>query len=89
MSSFGQAGKTGTARKYTPQGYVNKYRASFVGFLPAQKPEFVVSIMVDDPKGKKYYGGQVAGPAFREIATQVAQQLNLNRTSVVARKDTP
>ena len=89
VPGFEVAGKTGTAQKYTPQGYVNKYRASFIGYLPAQKPEFVVSILVDDPKGKKYYGGQVAGPAFREIAKHVAEQLNLNRTSVVARKEAP
>ena len=89
VPGFEVAGKTGTAQKYTPQGYVNKYRASFFGYLPAQKPEFVVSILVDDPKGKKYYGGQVAGPAFREIAKHVAEQLNLNRTSVDARKEAP
>ena len=65
-----------------------KYRSSFIGILPAENPEFLVSILVDDPKGKKYYGGQVAGPAFREIATHVAEQLNLNRTAVVARKET-
>ena len=87
VPGFEVAGKTGTAQKYTPQGYVNKYRASFIGYLPAQKPEFVVSILVDDPKGKKYYGGQVAGPAFREIAKHVAEQLNLNRTAVVARQE--
>ena len=89
VPGFEVAGKTGTAQKYTPQGYVSEYRASFIGYLPAQKPEFVVSILVDHPKGKKYYGGQVAGPAFREIATHVAEQLNLNRTSVVARREAP
>ena len=89
VPGFEVAGKTGTAQKYTPQGYVNQYRASFIGYLPADKPEFVVSILVDHPKGKKYYGGQIAGPAFREIATHVAQQLNLNRTSVVARREAP
>ena len=89
VPGFEVAGKTGTAQKYTPQGYVSQYRSSFIGFLPAQKPEFVVSILVDDPKGKKYYGGQVAGPAFREIATHVAEQLNLNRTAVVARQEAP
>jgi cell division protein FtsI (penicillin-binding protein 3)/stage V sporulation protein D (sporulation-specific penicillin-binding protein) len=89
VPGFEVAGKTGTAQKYTPQGYVNQYRASFIGYLPAEKPEFVVSILVDHPKGKKYYGGQIAGPAFREIATHVAQQLNLNRTSVVARREAP
>ncbi len=89
VPGFEVAGKTGTAQKYTPQGYVSEYRASFIGYLPAEKPEFVVSILVDHPKGKKYYGGQVAGPAFREIATHVAEQLNLNRTSVVARREAP
>lgn len=89
VPGFGVAGKTGTAQKYTPQGYVKQYRSSFIGYLPAEKPEFVVSILVDHPKGKKYYGGQVAGPAFREIATHVAEQLNLNRTAVVARKVAP
>ena len=89
VPGFEVAGKTGTAQKYTPEGYVQKYRSSFVGYLPAQKPEFVVSILVDDAKGKKIYGGQVAGPAFREIATHVAEQLRLNRTSVVARQEAP
>ena len=88
VPGFEVAGKTGTAKKYTPEGYVKKYRSSFIGILPAENPEFLVSILVDDPKGKKYYGGQVAGPAFREIATHVAEQLNLNRTTVVARKET-
>jgi cell division protein FtsI/penicillin-binding protein 2 len=82
------AGKTGTARKVVGGEYaVGKYRSSFIGFLPAEKPEFLVSILVDDPKGKVYYGGLVAGPAFKNIATQVAEQLHLNRgASVVARR---
>jgi cell division protein FtsI (penicillin-binding protein 3)/stage V sporulation protein D (sporulation-specific penicillin-binding protein) len=81
------AGKTGTARKVVQGDYAkDKYRSSFIGFLPADKPEFLVSIMVDDPKGKVYYGGLVAGPAFKNIATQVAEQLHLNRGAVVARR---
>lgn len=84
------AGKTGTARKVMQGGYAEgKYRASFIGFLPAEKPEFLVSILVDDPKGKVYYGGLVAGPAFKNIATQVAEQLHLNRGAVVARRSAP
>ena len=83
------AGKTGTAQKWSDGGYVNnKHRASFIGFLPADRPEFLVSILVDEPKGKIYYGGQVAAPAFSRIATQVAEQLNLNRGTVVARRTT-
>ena len=87
VPGFEVAGKTGTAQTATSEGYVNKYRSSFIGFLPADKAEFLVSILVDDPKGKKYYGGQVAGPAFREIATHVAEQLNLNRGAVVASRE--
>ena len=84
------AGKTGTARKVVQGDYAkDKYRASFIGFLPAEKPEFLVSIMVDEPKGKVYYGGLVAGPAFKNIATQVAEQLHLNRGAVVARRTSP
>jgi cell division protein FtsI (penicillin-binding protein 3)/stage V sporulation protein D (sporulation-specific penicillin-binding protein) len=84
------AGKTGTARKVVQGDYAkDKYRASFIGFLPAEKPEFLVSIMVDEPKGKVYYGGLVAGPAFKNIATQVAEQLHLNRGAVVARRSSP
>ena len=83
------AGKTGTAQKWSDGGYANnKHRASFIGFLPADRPEFLVSILVDEPKGKIYYGGQVAAPAFSRIATQVAEQLNLNRGTVVARRTT-
>ena len=81
------AGKTGTAKKVVQGDYAkDKYRSSFIGFLPADKPEFLVSIMVDEPKGKVYYGGLVAGPAFKNIATQVAEQLHLNRGAVVARR---
>ena len=82
------AGKTGTARKVVQGNYAEgKYRSSFIGFLPADKPEFLISILVDEPKGKVYYGGKVAGPSFKNIATQVAEQLHLNRgASVVAKR---
>jgi cell division protein FtsI (penicillin-binding protein 3) len=41
--------------------------ASFVGFAPAQDPQLLVAIVVDEPKGS-YYGSDVAAPAFGEIA---------------------
>lgn len=60
------AGKTGTAeKKGTAHG---GYVSNFVGFVPASSPQAVVLVMVDDPRGGKYYGGSVAGPVFREIA---------------------
>jgi cell division protein FtsI (penicillin-binding protein 3) len=65
------AGKTGTAQKVNPngKGYLDKeYISSFVGFLPADKPKFVIYVAVDSPK-KQYYGSQVAAPLFAHIAS--------------------
>ena len=45
----------------------SKFVASFVGFAPAQHPQLLVAVVVDEPKGD-YYGGVVAAPAFGEIA---------------------
>jgi stage V sporulation protein D (sporulation-specific penicillin-binding protein) len=63
------AGKTGTAQKYDAavRGYgVGKYIASFVGFAPVEDPRIVGVVVIDEPKGARYYGGQVAAPVFRE-----------------------
>ena len=62
------AGKTGTAEKAVEGGYSNSaFVASFVGFAPATKPGLLAVIVVDEPKGS-YYGGEVAAPAFGQIA---------------------
>jgi cell division protein FtsI/penicillin-binding protein 2 len=62
------AGKTGTAQKAEDGGYSETdFVASFVGFAPARYPQFLVAIVVDEPQGS-YYGGDVAAPAFGEIA---------------------
>ena len=64
------AGKTGTAEKVDPEtGTYSEtdFVASFVGFAPAQDPQLLVAIVVDNPRGD-YYGGTVAAPAFGEIA---------------------
>jgi cell division protein FtsI (penicillin-binding protein 3) len=62
------AGKTGTAQKVVDGTYSEtKYVASFVGFAPAEDPQLLVAVAVDNPKGD-IYGGTVAAPAFGEIA---------------------
>lgn len=62
------AGKTGTAEKASEDGYSkSEFVASFVGFAPAEDPRLLVAIVVDEPQGS-YYGGDVAAPAFGEIA---------------------
>ena len=62
------AGKTGTAQKVVDGVYSDtEFVASFVGFAPAENPELLVAVVVDNPKGD-YYGGTVAAPAFGELA---------------------
>lgn len=87
VPGFTAGGKTGTSRKAINGSYeAGAYMSSFIGFLPADKPEFLVSIVVDQPQGKSFYGGTVAGPAFSNIATKVAQQLNLVPDSAAPKK---
>jgi cell division protein FtsI (penicillin-binding protein 3) len=72
------AGKTGTAAKIDPDGTysTSRYVASFVGLVPATSPRLVVMVMVDEPRGS-YYGGDVAAPAFQEIARFNLQHLEV------------
>ena len=64
-------GKTGTAQKYE-NGKIaqGKYIASFIGFAPYDNPEFVVYVIIDEPKGA-YYGGVVAAPVAQEIFSNI------------------
>ncbi len=62
------AGKTGTAQKAVRGGYSpDRVVASFGGYVPADRPRLVILVVVDDPKGAQY-GGEIAAPAFKEIA---------------------
>jgi cell division protein FtsI/penicillin-binding protein 2 len=77
LKDYVVAGKTGTAQKAGLGGYQpGKYFASFIGFFPADNPQICISVVMDDPK-EGYYGGQVCGPIFREIAQRCASYLNL------------
>lgn len=72
LEHFTVGGKTGTAQKVNPETRrydPNMWIASFVGFAPAEDPEFVVLVMVDEPQ-KMHYGGVVAAPAFKKIMTE-------------------
>ncbi len=65
------AGKTGTAKKVEKGSYVNRYRASFVGFFPAERPLYSCIVVIDDPQTGGIHGGEVAAPVFKEIADAV------------------
>ena len=82
VPGFTIAGKTGTAQKVNPNGGYEqgKYVVSFSGYLPAERPEFVGLVVLDDAQTSKpelNYGGLIAGPIFSRIAEKAARYLDL------------
>lgn len=79
VQGYEVAGKTGTAQKPSTsgRGYAEgKYMASFVGWVPAHDPKLLILVVIDEPKGVKY-GGVVAAPVFRNVASQALAYLRV------------
>ncbi|MGE5382455.1 MAG: penicillin-binding protein [Omnitrophica WOR_2 bacterium] len=72
-SVFKIAGKTGTAQiAQNNKGYnKSNYKASFVGYFPADNPKYSCIVVINNPTKGVYYGGSIAGPVFKEIADKV------------------
>lgn len=68
VGGYNVAGKTGTADRYsvTAKGY-SGHVASFVGFAPAENPQYVVAVMLDNPRSGSIYGGDIAAPVFSQV----------------------
>ncbi|MEW6009243.1 MAG: penicillin-binding transpeptidase domain-containing protein [Candidatus Omnitrophota bacterium] len=87
------AGKTGTAQKVEENGTYShsKFTASFIGFAPADRPQIAMAIIFDEPH--PYYGGVVAAPVFKEVATKSLRYLNsryyISEVSYETKKGTP
>ncbi len=78
VAGYRVAGKTGTVRKFEAGGYSrDRYHAVFVGMLPATRPRLVMAVMIDEPRGKDYYGGLVAAPVFSRVMTGAMRRLNV------------
>lgn len=81
------AGKTGTAQKLEPNGTYShtKFIASFIGFAPVKDPVVAIAVVVDEPR-PYYFGGVVAAPVFKNVASDVVKYLKTSRpsTEVVA-----
>lgn len=80
VAGFDVAGKTGTAEKVDPETgeySTTNYTASFVGFAPAENPQLLIAVVVDEPSTGIIFGGEVAGPAFSEIANFSLQKLEI------------
>jgi cell division protein FtsI (penicillin-binding protein 3) len=68
VAGYRVGGKTGTAYKIEGGVYAHKYVASFVGIAPIGDPRLIVAVMIDEPSNGAHFGGDVAGPAFSQIA---------------------
>ena len=74
------AGKTGTAQRVDDScGCYRGYTASFIGFAPADKPEYVVSVTIQDPKGF-HWGGYLGGPVFKKVMSFVLKDQHIPPT---------
>ncbi len=70
IKNYRIAGKTGTSRKAEDGGYdAQRHTAVFAGMAPASHPRLVVVVVIDEPKGNAYYGGDVAAPVFSSIVS--------------------
>jgi cell division protein FtsI (penicillin-binding protein 3) len=77
------AGKTGTAHVVGEFGYEdNLHNSLFAGMVPAQDPEVVVIVVINEHKGEEHYGGQVAAPVFSRIAAGAMRILNVTPTDL-------
>jgi len=79
LDEYQVAGKTGTGQifDFATGKYSNSaYTSLFVGYVPAENPKISILILLDQPKGS-YYGGTVAAPVFKEIASKVLPYLSI------------
>ncbi|NJK83002.1 MAG: hypothetical protein HC912_03480 [Saprospiraceae bacterium] len=79
------AGKTGTAQvdyqRLKNRTQISGYQASFVGYFPAEAPIYSCIVVINRPREHGFYGADVAGPVFREIADKTfASKINLHKS---------
>ncbi|MEP6689657.1 MAG: penicillin-binding transpeptidase domain-containing protein [Gemmatimonadaceae bacterium] len=92
LGSFQVGGKTGTARRTLDGRYVKgMYTASFVGLFPAEKPQYVILVKIDNPAGDKFFASQVAAPVSRVVlqAAIAARDAALDRGALAAAAPPP
>ncbi|MBN2801710.1 MAG: PASTA domain-containing protein [Deltaproteobacteria bacterium] len=88
MEGYLVAGKTGTAQKSSgSKGYKDseKFVASFFGFIPADKPRLVISVVIDEPL-VSYFGGTVSAPVFKRIASKAMRDMGISPDFATVKK---
>lgn len=80
IEGYRVGGKTGTAQKVNNGAYmVGNYITSFIGFLPADNPQVIVYVAIDNPKGITAYGGTVSAPIAKAILEDSIPALNIEK----------
>jgi cell division protein FtsI (penicillin-binding protein 3) len=79
------AGKTGTAERYNEScRCYSGYTASFIGFAPADKPAYVISVTIQNPQGM-HWGGALGGPVFKEVMSFALQSRHISPTNTTVK----
>ena len=87
IDGYRVGGKTGTAQKVKDGHYmVGNYIVSFIGFLPANDPEVIVYIAIDNAKGVTQYGGTIAAPIAKAILTDAIRIFNIKKPEGASEK---
>lgn len=88
IAGYEVAGKTGTSQKWVNGSYEgHHFVASFIGFVPARKPAFVLLVVADEPSTGKYYGGTVCAPTFQRIAEQTLRYLDISPVAIPEKEE--
>ena len=78
VSNYSVAGKTGTVHKFIAGGYAeDRYLSIFAGMVPANNPELVMVVVIDEPGKENYYGGTVAAPVFSSVMSDAMRLLDV------------
>jgi cell division protein FtsI (penicillin-binding protein 3) len=78
VANYSVAGKTGTVHKFIAGGYAeDRYLSIFAGMVPADKPELVMVVMIDEPRNGEHYGGLVAAPVFSQVMSGAMRLLDI------------
>jgi len=77
IEGYRVSGKTGTSRKSIAGGYGNDYVGLFAGIAPVSNPELVVVVVINEPGGDLYHGGEVAAPVFSRVMKGALRVLNI------------
>ena len=82
IENYRVGGKTGTAQKVNNGVYmVGNYIVSFMGFLPANNPEYIVYVAIDNPKGITQYGGTVSAPVAKNVMKSIIDIKDLEQSN--------